>query len=183
MTPEGADRSQDIAANGIPNGLPGVPNAAPNAAEWLAEVQSLQRQVSELQQERDRAYASADNLRQLYDAEAQQHRRDVEAANQKIERLQKALAVFQPPNGEEGSSAAASALLDKDIARIQHNHSVEQLQAQLIAARQACEQLKSLLKTEQEGHEQTRQSLTAALGDTVDLLAKERAVGDGASAL
>ncbi|MEO1446542.1 MAG: hypothetical protein AAFV46_09950, partial [Cyanobacteria bacterium J06635_11] len=98
MTPEGADQSQDMAANG----LSGAPNAAPNAAEWLTEVQSLQRQVGELQQARDRAYASADNLRQLYDAEAQQHRRDVEAANQKIERLKKALAVFQPPNVEYG---------------------------------------------------------------------------------
>ncbi|MEL6813934.1 MAG: hypothetical protein AAFP03_03860 [Cyanobacteria bacterium J06598_3] len=141
--------------------------SAPNAVQWLAEIQALQRQVAELQEARDRAYASADNLRQLYDAEAQQRRRDAESSQRKIDRLQKTLGEFHSPAGDVGQ-------LKTEISRIQSNRSVEQLQAQLVSSRQQCEQLKKLLSTEQEEHEQTRQSLTAALGDAVDLLAKER---------
>lgn len=145
--------------------------SAPNAVQWLAEVQALQRQVAELQQERDRAYASADNLRQLYDTEAQQRRRDADASQQKIDRLQKTLGELQSPIGADVGQ------LKTEISRIQSNRSVEQLQAQLVSSRQQCEQLKKLLSAEQEEHAQTRQSLTAALGDAVDLLAKERAEG------
>ena len=141
--------------------------SAPNAVQWLAEVQALQRQVAELEEARDRAYASADNLRQLYDAEAQQRRRDAEHCQRKIDHLQKTLGEVHSPAGDVGQ-------LKTEISRIQSNRSVEQLQAQLVSSRQQCEQLKKLLSTEQEEHEQTRQSLTAALGDAVDLLAKER---------
>jgi len=38
-----------------------------DVAQWLGEIQSLQRQVAELKSARDVAYASADNLRSLYE--------------------------------------------------------------------------------------------------------------------
>jgi hypothetical protein len=143
-----------------------------NVAQWLAEIQSLQRQVAQLQQERDQAYASVDNWRNLYEAEAQQRRRDTAAQAAKITHLQQALAEFETP--QTGDSAQFSA----EVSRIQGNQSVEQLQAQLIAAKKQCEQLKGLLQAEQSEHAQTRESLTAALGDAVDLLAKERSSAD-----
>ncbi|MGB3297291.1 MAG: hypothetical protein WBA76_03400 [Phormidesmis sp.] len=138
-------------------------DAAPDIVHWLGEIQSLQRQVAELRQERDLAYASADHLRGLYESEAKQRQRDVVAAGQQIERLQQALA----PQVEPLNSSVSE--ID-----IQGNHSVEQLQAQLTAAREQCERLKELLQAEQREHAQTRESLTTALGDAVDLLAKER---------
>ena len=143
-------------------------DSAQGIAEWLAEIQSLQRKVAELQQECDRAYASADNLRKLYESEATQRQRDTATAHRKIEQLQQQIADFQSPqNGNDGKLRA-------DIASIQSSQSVVQLQTQLVAAKKQSEQLKILLTEEQKEHAKTRESLTAALGDAVDLLAKER---------
>ncbi len=139
-----------------------------DVAQWLAEVQSLQRKVAELQQERDRAYASADNLRKLYESEATQRQRDTASAQRRVEMLERAVAELRSPQ-DEGDGK-----LGIEIARIKGNYSVEQLQTQLVAAKQQCEQLKVLLEEEQIAHAKTRESLTAALGDAVDLLAKER---------
>jgi hypothetical protein len=164
----------------------------PDVVKWLAEIQSLQRQVAELTQERDLAYASSDNLRNLYDAEAQQRQRDALAATREIERLQKELKALQSRSA--GSSELLSEPLSEPLSAevssrqsavhlggqsslqsgVQNIRSVEQLQAQLIAAKQQCAQLQAMLKQEQTDHAQTRESLTAALGDAVDLLAKER---------
>ncbi|MGC1306738.1 MAG: hypothetical protein WA885_05880 [Phormidesmis sp.] len=138
---------------------------AQDVTQWLSEIQSLQRQLGELRQERDQAYASTDNLRRLYEAEAQQRRRDIESHNRQTAQLQQSLAAFQ---------AFASADLTSEMASVQSNYSVEQLQGQLVAAKKQCEQLKKMLIAEQTEHAQTRESLTAALGDAVDLLAKER---------
>jgi chromosome segregation ATPase len=144
-----------------------------NVAQWLAEIQSLQRQVAQLEQEREQAYASVDNWRKLYEAEAQQRRRDTAAQSAKITRLQQAITEFEAPQ------KVNSIQFDAEVSRIQSNQSVGQLQVQLIAARKQCEQLKQLLQAEQSEHAQTRESLTAALGDAVDLLAKERPRSSG----
>ncbi len=150
-------------------------DAAPNIVKWLAEIQSLQRQVAELKQERDSAYASADNLRGLYDSEAQQRQRDAVASQRQIEHLQKELEAYQsPPETADRLSA--------EITSIQSNRSVEHLQAQLVSAKKQCAQLKAMLQAEQKEHAQTRESLTAALGDAVDLLAKERPGANQSSA-
>jgi hypothetical protein len=152
------------------------PDGTPDVVRWLSEIQSLQRQVAELKQERDLAYASADNLRNLYDTEAQQRQRDTLSAQRTIERLQKALEAFESTELPQAGTlqTSSSERFSAEVASIQNTRSVEQLQAQLIAAKQQCEQLKALLKAEQIDHAQTRESLTAALGDAVDLLAKER---------
>lgn len=139
-----------------------------DVTQWIAEVRSLQRQVVDLQQARDQAYASSDNLRRLYEAEAQQRRRDVAIYTEKIKQLQQALAALQSPPDQRAGRLTA------EIESIQSTQSVAQLQSQLIAMTKRCEQLKTLLEAEQADHAQTRQSLTTALGDAVDLLAKER---------
>ena len=143
-------------------------DAAPDIVQWLAEIQSLQRQVAELKQERDLAYASADNLRGLYESEAKQRQREATASQRQTEQLQKELEAYQSPQAE------TSERLSAEITGIQGNRSVEDLQAQLVFAKKQCEQLKAMLQAEQTEHAQTRESLTVALGDAVDLLAKER---------
>ena len=143
-------------------------DAAPDVVKWLAEIQSLQRQVAELKQERDLAYASADNLRGLYESEAKQRQRDTIRYQRQTEQLQKDLEAYQSPQAETSDRLSA------EITSIQGNRSVDDLQAQLISVTKQCEQLKAVLQAEQTGHAQTRESLTAALGDAVDLLAKER---------
>ncbi|KPQ33773.1 MAG: RIM-binding protein of the cytomatrix active zone [Phormidesmis priestleyi Ana] len=142
-----------------------------DVAQWLGEIQSLQRQVAELKSARDVAYASADNLRSLYETEARQRQRDLMNSQKTIARLQKDLEMLQAPQDENSERLSA------EIMSIQSDRSVERLQAELIAAKKQCEQLKSRLSAEQAEHAQTRESLTAALGDVVDLLAKERSAG------
>lgn len=139
-----------------------------NVSQWLVEIQSLQQQIAELKKERSQAYVSVDNWRNAYDAEAQQRRRDTEISQAKINRLEQTLAEMQSASqATDGVSAA-------ELSRIQSNQSVEQLQGQLIAAKKECDRLKAELEAEQAEHLNTRESLTASLGDAVDLLSKTR---------
>lgn len=146
---------------------------AQDVAQWLAEVKALQQQVAKLAEERDRAYASADNLRSMYDAESQQRQRDAIAAQRKIEKLKQTVIALQTPD-DAVATGELSGRLKADITAIQNNRSIESLQAQLVESKKQCERLKNRLEAEQAEHEKTRQSMTAALGDAVDLLAKER---------
>lgn len=138
-----------------------------NISAWLAEIQSLQQQIAELKQERSQAYASADNWRNAYDAEAQQRRRDTQMYQDKISQLERTLTEMQAAKQASDDVSAA------ELSRLESGQSVEQLRRQLVVARRECEQLKSQLHTEQAEHSNTRESLTAALGDAVDLLAKK----------
>lgn len=144
-----------------------------DVSQWLAEVKALRQQVTELTQERDRAYTSADNLRSMYETEAKQRQRDAQTAQRKIEKLKQTVIALQTPD-DALSTGELSGKLKADITAIQGNHSIANLQAQLVESKKQCEKLKSLLEAEQAEHEKTRQSMTAALGDAVDLLAKER---------
>jgi DNA repair exonuclease SbcCD ATPase subunit len=138
-----------------------------DVSQWLAEIRTLQRQVVDLTQERDQAYASAANWRRLYEAEAQQRRQDAEQHQERVQQLQQELDAFQ---GEPTSDLA----LAQWQAQVDGAQSVEELRSQLLNALQRCEQFSQALRLEQTSHEQTKNSLTAALGDTIDLLAKER---------
>ncbi len=174
MTDAGLEEVQQaIVPEVVPISDPADTRTAPNAVQWLGEIQSLQRQIVELKQERDSAYTSADTLRNLYESEARQRKRETEESRRAIARLQKELAALQE-SPALGSSQPLSRQFNAEIANIRSIRSVEQLQAQLISAKQQCQQLKAQLKEEAERHAQTRESLTAALGDAVDLLAKER---------
>ncbi|MEO1404071.1 MAG: hypothetical protein AAFV72_22860 [Cyanobacteria bacterium J06635_1] len=139
--------------------------------QWLAEIRTLQRQLVELRQDRDQAYASAANWRRLYELEAQQRRQDVEQSQLKLQGLIRELETFKgSPVAETPSDAA------KIIEKVKAINSLEEARSQLLEALKLSDQLSNALKQEQASHEQTRQSLTMALGDTIDLLAKEREV-------
>lgn len=139
-------------------------------SQWLAEIQTLQQQLKILGQERDQAYASAANWRRLYESESEQRRNDSERSQTRIRALANQLNVFQqaPVTGE------ASSDLERVLADVNQVESVDELRSQLTEALTLCDQLSNALNAEQVAHEETRQSLTTALGDTIDLLAKDQ---------
>ncbi len=134
---------------------------------WLTEIRTLQHQLAAARQERDQAYGSAANWRQLYEAEATQRRTDVEQLQMVVSTLRTELAALRgkSPMGRPGASpfpgaTAAAPGLD----------TVEGLRTQLLEALQECDRLQKALDTEQANHPATRQTLTSALGETIDAL-------------
>lgn len=139
--------------------------------QWLTEIKLLQQKVAAAQQERDEAYASAANWRNLYETEAKQRRAEANLAQQTIETLDSRLQQLQslPPGSEP-----AVEMLETIQAEVEQLQNVDELRGFLVRALAECDRLSRALKAEQVAHAQTRKTLTSALGDTVDLLAKER---------
>jgi len=126
--------------------------------QWLAEIESLRQSLDRAHQEREEAYSSAAKWRSLYETEAKQRRTDAALAQQTIAR--------RVPDGAIDASTVEAAIAQLPA---------DALQERLAAALLDCERLAQALRAEQAEHTKTRKSLTTALGDTVDLLAKERA--------
>ena len=138
-------------------------------SQWLTEIQTLQQQLRDLSQERDQAYASAANWRRLYESESEQRRSDSARSQLRIRALANELEVFkQTPNFGEMSGD-----LEQVLAQVEQVASMDELRSKLTAALTRCDQLANALKAEQVAHEETCNSLTTALGDTIDLLAKD----------
>jgi hypothetical protein len=140
--------------------------------QWLAEIRSLQQKLAEARQERDDAYKSAANWRKLYETEANQRRTEANLAQQKIAALEAEL---------QEARAASQPISDQPIRTLTVQQKIEQLdltelRQMLIKTTLECDRLTRALKEERENHLQTRNGLTAALGDTVELLTKERAI-------
>ena len=135
--------------------------------QWLAEIESLRQSLDRAHQEREEAYSSAAKWRSLYETEAKQRRTDAALAQQTLARLQAELdALRRVPDGAIDASTVEAAIAQLPA---------DALQERLAAALLDCERLAQALRAEQAEHTKTRKSLTTALGDTVDLLAKERA--------
>ncbi|QLE59398.1 hypothetical protein FD725_15240 [Nostoc sp. TCL26-01] len=144
--------------------------------QWLAEIQTLKQQLVEQQQERDTAWESAEKWRKLYNTEAQQRRTDADLFRQTITSLKAEIQKLKGIDGEILPESQDPTVIQQEVAQLQ---SVEELQAKLTALIPECDRLRQSLKTEQENHAQTRKSLTTALGDAIDSLARERAGGVG----
>ncbi|NJL86494.1 MAG: hypothetical protein HC886_11780 [Leptolyngbyaceae cyanobacterium SM1_1_3] len=141
-----------------------------DVTQWLAEIRNLQRQLADTLKERDAAYKSAANWRQLYETEASQRRSTVEQIQENNRALQQELTrIKQQPALSHPQNAAN---LEQSIRQIEDP---EDLRQQLIAALAQCDRLRQALETEQNEHTQTRQSLTLALGDAIDTLSKASA--------
>ncbi len=138
--------------------------------QWLEEIKSLKQKISELEQDLETAQASADSWRQLYNTEAQQRRIENKSAQQQMEALKEQVrqlpggSLLVKVNNPIGELRAEAAALDK----------VEDLQLHLSEVLEERDRLFASLKLEQENHSQTRKSLTAVIGDTVDQLTRER---------
>lgn len=143
--------------------------------EWLTEIQTIKEQMAGLQSDRDAAWESAQRWRQLYNTEAEQRRTDAQLAQQAIASLKAELHKLQ---GLEMETLAAGTPVTAIQQEIEQLKSVEELQAKLIAVIKERDRLLQALKTEQDNHAQTRNSLTTALGDAIDSLTQERARGE-----
>lgn len=141
-------------------------------AQWLAEIKSLKQQLVDCMSDRDTAYESADNWRQLYTKEAQQRRTEARLAQEQIETLKAEIQQLKgvSPRLTEDASEAALAI-EQELAKVQ---TVEELRAKLKELLVERDRLMDALKIEQANHAQTRQSLTAVIGDTIGQLNKER---------
>ena len=148
-------------------------------SQWLAEIQTLRQQLQTLSQERDQAYASAANWRRLYESESEQRRSDAQKSQTRIRALANELELSKQPPSQQ-----APYDLNQVEAQVEQVESVKELRSQLINALIRCEQLSDALKTEQAAHRETRQNLTTALGDTIDLITKDQgSPGEDASSL
>ena len=143
--------------------------------QWLGEIKALKQQVAELQAERDAGWNSAEKWQKLYNTEAEQRRTDAQMSKDAIASLKVEIQKL---------SFIESAQLNDTTPTVIHPEiellkSVEELKAKLIVVIKERDRLRSLLKTEQDNHAQTRKSLTSALGDAIDRLARERGGGVG----
>lgn len=146
--------------------------------QWLNEIKALQQQLTEVVRDREAALESAAQWRQLYNTEAQQRRAEAKLNQQTIAALQAQIQKLQSFSSSIADENKAVTALNQEIEQLQ---SLEEVKAKLIEvllerdrAREEINNLASALKTEQLHHAETRKSLTSALGDAVDLLAKEQ---------
>lgn len=138
--------------------------------KWLTEIQSLTQQMKQFQRERDEAWESSQKWRQLYNTEAEQRRADTRMHQEAIASIKAEVQKFSGVNGETGTDMTTA--IQQEISQF---NSIEELQTQLLEVIQERDCLLQALKLEQENHAQTRKSLTTALGDAIDSLARLRA--------
>ena len=152
---------------------------ASDVAQWLIEIRTLQRQLVETNNERDAAFKSAANWRRLYETEAKQRRAATQRLQDSIDELKRAIAALSEtaddatvqeqaadPNHSNGSSQGT---IPSDLAQLDREHLLHRL-AESMAH---CDCLSRSLQAEQLAHEQTRNSLTMALGDTISMFSSE----------
>jgi DNA repair exonuclease SbcCD ATPase subunit len=136
--------------------------------QWIAEIKSLQQQLADLERDRNAAHDSAANWRQLYNTEAQQRREETKLSQQTIEALKAELQQIRP-------SVTAEPIQEPDVAAISDAvsqfTSIEALKAKLIEVTIERDCLANSLKEEKYAHGETREKLTTALGDAVDVIA------------
>ncbi|BAZ49197.1 hypothetical protein NIES4103_18080 [Nostoc sp. NIES-4103] len=140
--------------------------------KWLAEIQALKQQLQQQQRDRDAAWESAQKWRKLYNTEAEQRRTDADLSQKAIASLKIELHKLKGIDGTILGDSQTTTAITQQIEQIE---SVQELQAKLIAVTKERDRLLQALKTEQENHAQTRKSLTTALGDAIDSLARQRA--------
>jgi hypothetical protein len=130
---------------------------------WLGEVQSLQKRLATVCEERDEAHQEASSWRSRYDAETKLRQSESQILQQKVAQMTQELTQFR--SGVSDETAAAE--IEADLKAIT---TPEQLQATLRDLLLERHQLRLNLQNEREAHVNTRESLSIALGDAVDQL-------------
>jgi len=140
--------------------------------QWLAQIKALKQQLADSVSDRDAAYESAANWRQLYTNEAQQRRTEARLAQEQIESLKAQIQQLQGDSSRlKADDPEAASAIEQEVAQLQ---TLEELKAKLKEVLAERDRLMDALKIEQANHAQTRKSLTAVIGDTIDQLTKER---------
>ncbi|UBF28332.1 hypothetical protein K9N68_10875 [Kovacikia minuta CCNUW1] len=148
-----------------------------DVTQWLDEIKTLRQQMTEAQQERDRAFASASNWQRLYETEAQQRRTEANLAQQMIAALK--LEIQQLQGGVGSGESVETTLPTAMRAEVEKLQTSEELRQKLIEVLAERDRLIQALKAEQSNHAQTRKGLTTALGDAIDMLSKKEEQGKG----
>ena len=139
--------------------------------KWITEIRTLQERLTQVQQECDKANASATNWRNLYASEARQRRRETRLTQDKVEQLQGEIQQLKSRNfPRKLNNPETLAAIKQELSKLK---TVKQLKIKLIEVIQEREKALQAWKMEQAKHEQTRKSLTNVLGDTVDKLVKQ----------
>ncbi len=139
---------------------------ADHVVQWLNEVKTLQNQLQTIRDSEASAYASADNWRKRYEIEAEQRRNEAALMQHTINTLRAEIEQIKNlPQAQAETEAQSS--IDQSVKALQ---TVPELQAKLIEVWTERDRFAQDLKTEQINHAQTRNNLTTALGDTVELL-------------
>lgn len=144
-----------------------------DVSHWLAEIQSLQQQVTQLQKEYEEAQSRIDRWRELYNQEAEQRRKETKVYQNRIDTLQSEIQLLKQGGKSPEERAATERQLWQELNRLETDEIKQKLLeaiAQIDQAKAEAERLREALSAEQIAHEQTRKSLTTALGDTVELL-------------
>jgi len=139
--------------------------------QWIEEINALRQQVAQAQSDRDLAVDSAARWSQLYNREAEQRRADAKLAQQTIDKLKAEIDQLKADFAAQLDEVADMSASSPELQQLQ---SVEALKQKLVEVLLERDRLAEALKAERETHAQTRQSLTTALGDTIDLLTKQR---------
>lgn len=140
--------------------------------QWLGEIKHLQQKLEEAYKERDEAFASAANWRSLYETEAQQRRTETVLSQRAVAELKAAAQTLQAVSSVVEASTPVPTAIQ---AQVESLETPDDLRQTLTAALIECDRLTQVLNLERANHEQTRKALTSALGDTVDMLTRERA--------
>ncbi|MEM1393237.1 MAG: hypothetical protein AAGG00_08060 [Cyanobacteria bacterium P01_H01_bin.150] len=143
--------------------------------QWLTEIQSLKQQIAQLQAEQVSTWESAEKWRKLYNTEAEQRRTDSQLFRQTLASLK---AEIQQLKGIEDAQLPDSdtvIAIQQEVAQLS---SLEELKTKLTVAMKERDRLLQALKTEQDKHSQTRQSLTTALGDAIDGFKKQKSANN-----
>ncbi|XHX77552.1 MAG: hypothetical protein RBJ76_24450 [Stenomitos frigidus ULC029] len=143
-----------------------------DVSQWLTEIKTLRQQLATAQQDREQAYSSAANWQRLYETEAQQRRTEANLASQTIAQLKQEIQQLKGNASVATAQPADATTIRVEVEKLQ---TIAELQDRLIESLVVRDQLTQALQTEQTNHAQTRQGLTTALGDAIDMLSKNKA--------
>ena len=143
--------------------------------QWLDEIKRLKQQLAQTQRDLNAATESSDQWRQRYNIEAQQRRQEAQRYLEQVGELRGELQRWQRLSPLPNELQVRVAVRQE----IDQLKTLDEVKAKLIEvmlerdrSREQIHQLMEALELEKAAHLETRNSLTTALGDTVDLLTK-----------
>lgn len=155
---------------------------AQDVRQWLAEIKQLKQELAETQRDRNAAQDSANQWRQLYNTEAQQRRDEAKRHQEATTTLKTELNRLQTEFLGPKNELVARVAIQREVEQLKTS---EELKARLLEVmrerdhiREQVRHITESLEQEKANHLQTRNSLTTALGDTVDLLTKAKHKSD-----
>ena len=142
-------------------------------SQWIAEIKALREQLAEAHRDRDAALDSVAHWSQLYNREAEQRRAEAKALQQEIELLKGEIERLKADFSSQADNTIDGSANSTEIEQLQ---TVEECKQKLIEISIERDRLLQALKAEQASHAKTRQNLTTALGDTIDLITKHKGI-------